>query len=88
MIKNKDNLLELREMYILAFQKYPHVLTQNQYQVFHLYYIEDLSLSEIAEILATTRANVHDTLTKARNNLLPFITTEELDKMMKTDEEM
>ena len=71
-MKNKNTSVELREEYIKAFQKYSHVLTQNQYQIFHLYYIEDLSLSEIANILATTRANVHDTLTKARNNLKPF----------------
>lgn len=62
-----------REKYLKVFEKYKHILTTNQNQVFHLYYIEDLSLSEIANILATTRSNVYDTLNKARNNLKKFI---------------
>lgn len=69
----KNNLIEERELYVQAFNKFNHVLTQNQLQIFHLYYIEDLSLSEIADVVATTRSSVHDTLTKARNNLKPFL---------------
>lgn len=75
---DKD-LLALREKYINAYSKYQHVLTQNQSQIFYLYYFEDLSLSEIAAIMATTRANVHDTLTKAKNNLKPFLNLEQND---------
>ncbi|WP_022935023.1 sigma factor-like helix-turn-helix DNA-binding protein [Mesomycoplasma moatsii] len=70
----KSNIdINEREKYLKAFEKYKHILTTNQNQVFHLYYIEDLSLSEIANILATTRSNVYDTLNKARNNLKKFI---------------
>lgn len=70
----KSNIdINEREKYLKAFEKYKHILTTNQTQVFHLYYIEDLSLSEIANILATTRSNVYDTLNKARNNLKKFI---------------
>lgn len=75
-MKNKD-ALDLREQYIKTYTKYQHVLTQNQSQIFYLYYFEDLSLSEIANIIATTRANVHDTLTKAKNNLKPFLHIDE-----------
>ncbi len=75
-MKNNNSDLELREKYIEAFNKFPHVLTTNQHQIFHLYYIEDLSLSEIAEIVATTRSSVHDTLNKARNNLKPFLSND------------
>ncbi len=75
-MKNKSSLLEMREQYINAFQKYSHVLTQNQYQIFYLYYFEDLSLSEISDIMATTRSNIHDTLNKARKNLDPFLSIE------------
>lgn len=70
---NKSFHLEEREKYIQAFNKYNHVLTTNQNQIFYLYYVEDLSLSEIASIVATTRSSVHDTLKKAKNNLKPFI---------------
>lgn len=75
-MKNKD-VLDQREQYIKAYTKYQHVLTQNQSQIFYLYYFEDLSLSEISDIVATTRANVHDTLTKAKNNLKPFLNIDE-----------
>lgn len=68
--------IEEREKYVKAFSKYKHVLTTNQIQIFHLYYIEDLSLSEISNIVATTRSSVHDTLKKARNNLKPFLEVE------------
>lgn len=73
----KNNSLDEREKYIKAFNKYSHVLTTNQNQIFYLYYIEDLSLSEISNIVATTRSSVHDTLNKARNNLKPFLDVKE-----------
>ena len=71
MNQNKD--LEERDLMIEAFEKFNHVLTNNQKQVMHLYYIEDLSLAEIAEILATSRSNVFDTLSKARKKIIPFL---------------
>lgn len=74
-MKNKNYLDELdkREKYIQAFSKFSHVLTTNQNQIFYLYYIEDLSLSEISDIVATTRSSVYDTLKKARNKLDKFL---------------
>lgn len=62
-----------REELIKAFLQYDFILTQNQKQVMHLYYIEDLSMSEISEIVATTRSAVFDAIDKARKKLKPFI---------------
>ncbi|MGL5204701.1 MAG: sigma factor-like helix-turn-helix DNA-binding protein [Metamycoplasmataceae bacterium] len=62
-----------REELIKTFLKYDFILTQNQKQIMHLYYIEDLSISEIADIVATTRSAVFDALDKARKKLNPFI---------------
>lgn len=50
-----NNLLDL----------YGGLLTDNQLNVMELYYMNDLSLSEIAEELNITRSAVHDTLKKA-----------------------
>lgn len=50
-----NNLLDL----------YGGLLTENQLNVMELYYMNDLSLSEIAEELNVTRSAVHDTLKKA-----------------------
>ncbi len=50
-----NNLLDL----------YGGLLTENQLNVMELYYMNDLSLSEIAEELTVTRSAVHDTLKKA-----------------------
>ncbi|MBR3891551.1 MAG: YlxM family DNA-binding protein [Bacilli bacterium] len=50
-----NNLLDL----------YGGLLTENQLNVMELYYMNDLSLSEIAEELSVTRSAVHDTLKKA-----------------------
>lgn len=67
-----NDLLE-RDKLIKAYELFNHVLTKNQKQIFHLYYIEDLSLSEISDIVATTRSSVYDTLSKAKKKLNPFI---------------
>lgn len=66
------NEIKKREEWIELFEKYKPILTINQQQIFYLYYIEDLSLSEISNIVATTRSSVHDTLTKARKKLEAF----------------
>lgn len=71
---NEQDLLIEREALIQAFEKFNHILTTNQKQIFHLYYLEDLSLSEIAQIVATTRSSVYDTLKKALKKLKPFLT--------------
>lgn len=64
--------LENREKYTELFEKYKPVLSQTQKQVIHLYLIEDLSIVEIADILATTRQAVNDALKKAQKKLDKF----------------
>lgn len=61
-INERDELIEL-------FEKYQGLLTQAQRQAMHLYLIEDLSLAEVAEELATTRQAVHDAINKGKAKL-------------------
>lgn len=62
-----------REELISIYLKYDFILTQNQKQIMHLYYIEDLSIGEISEIVATTRSAVFDAIDKSRKKLKPFL---------------
>ncbi len=62
--------LAKREKLTLLFEKYKNFLTQNQIQTMHLYLIEDLSLSEIAKILATSRQSIHDAIKKSEKKLI------------------
>ncbi|MFV8470035.1 sigma factor-like helix-turn-helix DNA-binding protein [Mycoplasma sp. AA7A] len=64
--------IENIDRYTALFDKYGKLLTQNQQQVFRLYYEQDLSYSEVAEILATTRSAAYDALNKAIKNLLKY----------------
>ncbi|MFV8414039.1 MULTISPECIES: sigma factor-like helix-turn-helix DNA-binding protein [Mycoplasma] len=64
--------IENIDRYTALFDKYGKLLTQNQQQVFRLYYEQDLSYAEVAEILATTRSAAYDTLNKAIKNLLKY----------------
>ena len=43
---------------------YGELLTKNQLNVLEMYYMDDLSLSEIGENLSITRSAVHDALKK------------------------
>ncbi|CAM9102823.1 sigma factor-like helix-turn-helix DNA-binding protein [Mycoplasma marinum] len=63
------NKLEEREYYLSLFDQYSGFLTQTQKQAFQLCYIEDLSLAEAAEIVATTRSAIHDAIKKAKRKL-------------------
>ncbi|MHA0272954.1 sigma factor-like helix-turn-helix DNA-binding protein [Mycoplasma sp. 48589B] len=64
--------IENIDRYTALFDKYGNLLTHNQQQVFRLYYEQDLSYAEVAEILATTRSAAYDTLNKAIKNLLKY----------------
>ncbi|TNK93297.1 hypothetical protein C4M95_05700, partial [Mycoplasmopsis pullorum] len=61
--------IETVDYYVNLFEQYHNFLTQNQKQVFQLYFYEDLSYSEIAEVLATSRTAAYDTLKKCLNKL-------------------
>ncbi|CAT04945.1 putative UPF0122 protein MCAP_0480 [Mesomycoplasma conjunctivae] len=65
-----NNKIEDKDKFDNLYNKFSFLLTQNQKQIFHLYYKENLSLSEIAKILATTRASVFDSLKKAKQKML------------------
>jgi len=56
----------------ILFDFYGKLLSENQYTVVELYYIHDLSLSEIGEELGITRQGVYDSLKRAENNLYDF----------------
>ena len=56
----------------ILFDFYGKLLSRNQYTIVELYYIHDLSLSEIGEELGITRQGVYDTLKRAENNLYGF----------------
>lgn len=66
----KNNDIEMREALVKIYENYGNLLSQSQKQVFHLYYIEDLSLVEIAKIIVTSRQAISDALNKARQKLL------------------
>ncbi|UWD34239.1 sigma factor-like helix-turn-helix DNA-binding protein [Mesomycoplasma molare] len=66
-----DNL-ENRELLINLFEKYSSFLTQNQRQIFQLYFFEDLSYAEISQITATTRSAIFDALKKTKIKLMKF----------------
>lgn len=51
------------------FETYKFSLTLKQREVFEDYYLNDLSLSEIAENLSISRAAVEDTIKKTRKKL-------------------
>ena len=53
----------------LYYDVYGSQLTRRQQEVFQLYYNEDLSLSEIASMMSTSRQAVSDTLTRAKRKL-------------------
>lgn len=53
----------------LLYDFYGELLNQSQQQVVELYVNEDLSLSEVAEILNISRQGVRDSLTRAERKL-------------------
>ncbi|VEU74945.1 Sigma-70, region 4 [Mycoplasmopsis citelli] len=68
---NKENKKSLNNIqkYTLLYEKYGFMLTKVQQQAFELYFYKDLSYTEVAEILATTRSSVYDAVDKAFKKL-------------------
>jgi len=56
----------------LLFDLYGELLTEKQQQLFDLYYNEDLSLAEIAELLKISRQGVRDGIVRAEALLKNF----------------
>ncbi|MBR2377552.1 MAG: DNA-binding protein [Clostridia bacterium] len=59
-------------IYSELYEVYKNLLTENQSEVFNLYYLCDLSLGEISEIKKISRQGVNDTLNKTRELLLDY----------------
>ena len=60
--------LELTEL----FELYQGLLTDKQRELFSAYYLYDLSLSEIAEPLGTTRQSVYEGIKKVKKKLIEY----------------
>ena len=56
----------------ILFDFYGKLLTEKQYRIVDLFYIEDFSLSEIGEELDITRQGVYDTLKRAEEKLYQY----------------
>lgn len=56
----------------ILFDFYGKLLSPKQYQVIELYYSNDLTLSEIGEVLKISRQGVFDTLKRAEDKLLKY----------------
>lgn len=56
----------------LLFDFYGVMLTDTQQQAVSLYYNDDLSLKETADILSMSRQGVRDALSRAKNSLYVF----------------
>lgn len=56
----------------ILFEYYGKLLTEKQAQVIELYYEEDLSLTEIAEILGVSKQNVSETIKRSEKFLLEY----------------
>ncbi|MDY0234445.1 MAG: sigma factor-like helix-turn-helix DNA-binding protein [Gudongella sp.] len=56
----------------IYFDFYGKLLTPKQYQIIELYYLNDYSLSEVAEYLEITRQAVFDTLKRAEEKLFNY----------------
>ena len=61
-------------IYSELYEVYKKLLTDNQSEVFNLYYLCDLSLGEISEIKKISRQGVNDTLNKTRELLEDYET--------------
>lgn len=72
----ENDFFDERDKWISLYEKFSFVLTQNQKQIFHLHYIEDLSLSEIAKIVATSRSAVFDSLKKSKDKFQKILNSE------------
>lgn len=71
---NNNNELDERTRYIDLYEKLKNFLSQAQKQILYLYFIEDLSITEIANELALTRSAVFDALKKGKKKLLDLNT--------------
>lgn len=80
-----DEVIELGNLYDF----YGNLLNESQQRVVEMYYIEDFSLSEIAEELSISKQAVHDNLKRAERNLREWEKKLRLiEKFSKRDEKL
>ncbi|UOF89230.1 YlxM family DNA-binding protein [Fodinisporobacter ferrooxydans] len=65
-------MLEKTQRINLLFDFYGALLTERQQQMVELYYLDDLSLAEIAENFSISRQAVHDALRRSCQQLEEF----------------
>lgn len=65
-----EQILAERMRYARLFDLYGTLLTEKQRKAFELHDMEDLSLSEIAELLGVSRQGAHDLLQRGRERLV------------------
>ena len=53
----------------LLYDFYGELLTTNQKKIYELYFLDDLSLSEISEQEGVSRQGIHDTLKRCKKSL-------------------
>jgi hypothetical protein len=64
-----EKLLSERMQYARLYDLYGTLLTEKQRKAFELHDMEDLSLSEIAELLGVSRQGAHDLLQRGKERL-------------------
>lgn len=67
-MNNLDEVLYINSLLDI----YKNLLTENQKRVMEMYYVYNLSLSEIGEELNISRAGVNDTIKKSINSLKKY----------------
>ena len=72
----------------LLFDLYGELLTAKQQQLFDLYYNEDLSLAEIADLLQISRQGARDGIVRAENLLRGFDETLALTSAMEQNSQI
>lgn len=63
------DILEKKQHYIMLFDFYETLLTKKQREIFQLYYFDDLSLAEIADMSNVSRSAIFDHIKKVHTSL-------------------
>lgn len=64
-----DKLIEKKIEYVALYDAYSTLLTKKQREVLNLYFFDDLSYAEIADLLKISKQAVHDAISKGFKRL-------------------